>query len=245
MGFVGEGKETVTKHEIYERFQALGIKVDWKRVNELVNLRNNVEHYYTETPHTRLQQMLSDAFAVIHSFVVEHLEADPAVLLGEETWNTFLEVTSIYDSELKLSAAWQANYTWPHPTVKSLVAESMRCLSCNSVLLKPDAIGQLVDMRFRCRACNTTSEWSELAIEAVAEHFGAEWYLVMTDGNDEPLEECPNCDSDTYVTVDQICLVCLSQLAPRRCAICGDHVAQSLNGKDVCGYHYDMITRDD
>jgi hypothetical protein len=243
--FVGKGKRTVTTGEIKERFQALGISVDWKRVNELIDIRNNVEHYYTTTPHARLQQMLTDAFVVIHSFTVEQLGNDPVALFGAETWDTFLEVSSIYESELKLSTDWHARVAWPHPTVKALVVESMRCLSCNSALLKPDTLRQLAEMHFRCRACNATYEWSDLAKEAVADHFAADYYLVMTDGNDEPLEECPDCERDTYVTADQICVVCLSQRSPRRCSVCGDRSVQQLNGVDVCGHHYDLITRDD
>ena len=245
VGFVGKGKRTVTPGEIQDRFQALGIKVDWKRVNQLIDIRNNVEHYYTTMPHARLQQMLTDAFVVIHSFVVEQLGNDPVVLFGAETWDTFLEVSSIYESELKLSTNWHQNVAWPHPTVKALVVESMRCLSCNSELLKPDTLGPLADVNFRCRACNATHEWSDLAKEAVTDHFAADWYLVATDGNDEPIEECPDCENDAYVTADQICVVCLSQRPPRRCSICGDRAAQQLNGRDVCGHHYDMITRDD
>ena len=44
--WVGEGKKTVDVQQIQDRFKHLNIEVDWTRLNELQNYRNNIEHYF-------------------------------------------------------------------------------------------------------------------------------------------------------------------------------------------------------
>src|SRR6266850_6654563 len=41
---IGVGKKTVDVTQIKERLTDLGIKVDWKRVDAIVEVRNEVEH---------------------------------------------------------------------------------------------------------------------------------------------------------------------------------------------------------
>lgn len=45
--FVGTGKKTVDIQQIKERFKSLSISVDWTRFDEVTNIRNDIEHYYT------------------------------------------------------------------------------------------------------------------------------------------------------------------------------------------------------
>ena len=44
----GTGKNTVNSVEISKRFKDLNISVDWETFKEINQLRNNLEHYYTE-----------------------------------------------------------------------------------------------------------------------------------------------------------------------------------------------------
>jgi hypothetical protein len=44
--FIGDGKKTADTQRIKERFEALGIKTDWKRFDRINERRNEVEHVY-------------------------------------------------------------------------------------------------------------------------------------------------------------------------------------------------------
>ena len=46
--FVGVGDNTVTEHQIIDRFKSLGIKTDLSKLNALTKIRNDIEHYYSQ-----------------------------------------------------------------------------------------------------------------------------------------------------------------------------------------------------
>lgn len=79
--FVGEGKKTVDVQQIRERFESLGITTDWKRFDSITKVRNEVEHYYTNTSKRALQGLIADAFIVVRNFVTVELQVDPLTLL--------------------------------------------------------------------------------------------------------------------------------------------------------------------
>jgi hypothetical protein len=43
----GKGKKTVDVQQIRERFESLGVAVDWKRVERINSYRNEIEHYFS------------------------------------------------------------------------------------------------------------------------------------------------------------------------------------------------------
>src|SRR5258708_4442341 len=46
VSFVGVGNKTATVRQITERFDALGMKADWKRFGRINQIRNEVEHLF-------------------------------------------------------------------------------------------------------------------------------------------------------------------------------------------------------
>jgi hypothetical protein len=111
--FGGSGRKTVDVQEIQERFQSLGIEVDWKRVNDIVKLRNDIEHYYTGEPASRLRELIANSFLLMRDFVSVHLKITPVELLGEKTWNVLLQTAEVYSKELDECRAAQAKIPWP------------------------------------------------------------------------------------------------------------------------------------
>ena len=95
--FVGVGKKTVDIQQIKERFEGLHIVTDWKRFDAMTQVRNDIEHYYTNVTPKALQSVVADAFIILRAFVATQLGADPRELLGEETWHVMLEVADIYN----------------------------------------------------------------------------------------------------------------------------------------------------
>jgi len=90
VNWVGKGEKTVDVQQIKERFKALNISVDWKRVDEINKHRNNIEHYYSTHPQGTLRTVIADSFIVIRDFVRNHLGKDPLDLLGSKTWDGVL-----------------------------------------------------------------------------------------------------------------------------------------------------------
>ena len=45
--WIGKGNKTVDVQNIKERFESLGISIDWKRVERINKYRNDIEHYFS------------------------------------------------------------------------------------------------------------------------------------------------------------------------------------------------------
>ncbi|MBW1777587.1 MAG: hypothetical protein JRJ54_08335, partial [Deltaproteobacteria bacterium] len=60
--WIGKGKKTVDVQNIRDRFESLGISVDWKRLERINKYRNNIEHYYSNLNTQSVQQLISDSF---------------------------------------------------------------------------------------------------------------------------------------------------------------------------------------
>ena len=95
ISWVGEGKKTVDVQGIQERFTSLGINVDWKRLKDTQNYRNNIEHYYATASSGSVQKMISDSFIVIVNFIKDHLEEDPRDLLGSDTYDVMRSIDEV------------------------------------------------------------------------------------------------------------------------------------------------------
>jgi len=134
--FLGTGKKTVDVNDIRERFASLGVTTDWRRVDAVSVIRNDIEHYSTAAPTSRLKELLADSFLVIRDFITSELGRDPLELLGSTTWQTLLDVETVYTKELEECERAMAQVRWDTPGTEE-VGKHLRCGSCESELLKP------------------------------------------------------------------------------------------------------------
>lgn len=84
--FIGTGSKTVDVQEIKNRFKSLSIDVDWKNADIVINLRNEIEHYYITIGDIQVREVISKSFMVLNKFISKHLEIPPRELLGWKTW---------------------------------------------------------------------------------------------------------------------------------------------------------------
>ena len=110
--FVGEGKKTVDVQQIRQRFDALGIGTDWKRFDGVNIVRTDVEHFYPRLDQNALQGLISDSFLIVRDFIANELEDDPRELLGEQTWQTMLEVSEVHEKERQECKRLLAEVKW-------------------------------------------------------------------------------------------------------------------------------------
>jgi hypothetical protein len=245
--FRGRGKKTVGVYEIKDRFRSLGISVDWKRIEEVIATRNDIEHYRSDVPPKRMMELLSSCFIVIRDFITEELEDDPERLLQNPTWSTLLEVAEVYERERAACTFAIASVQWDSIGRKK-VSEFLRCGHCSSDLIRPVDIkaDDLASLSFHCSACGQDSIFDDILDEAVSDCWSADWYLVMTDGNDEPLTDCHECNRSTFLVEEGRCIACLSSLHHYECAICGHPLTsdqQDFGG--LCSYHYEVAVKDE
>jgi len=244
--FLGSGRKTVDVQEVRERFESLGIQVDWKRVNDIVTLRNNIEHYYTEEPTTRLRELIADTFLLVRDFTTVHLNVAPVELLGEKTWKVLLETGEVYAKELEDCRAERERIQWPLE-ILSRVAEHVRCMECDSELMKPidTTPRDSHSIPFRCAHCGKSYLFEELAESAVEECLGAEAHISIKDGGESPYEECPDCGRETYILSDGLCVACGYTLEFAECPVCGESLSiheQEFGG--LCSYHHYVAERE-
>lgn len=243
--FVGKGKKTVDTSQIQERFASLGVSADWKRVQAVIDIRNEVEHYCTTAPTSKLKELLADAFIVMRDFISKELEYEPLELLGEATWQTLLTEATVYENEVKECELAKGKVKWSSPGAEQ-VSNYLRCKHCDSELLKPvDEDDCMVSMDFQCVACGGLSSFEEIAESAAEECFAGDAYIAMTDGGDPPLAECYVCARNTYVIEDQECIVCGATPKYQYCAVCSKKLSveeQYFNG--LCSYHDYLALKD-
>ncbi|WP_204103246.1 MULTISPECIES: hypothetical protein [Spirulina sp. CCY15215] len=246
--FLGHGKKTVDLHQIKERFSGLNINVDWTRVDKIIKIRNEIEHYYTSQSESTVKELLSDSFIVIRDFLISQLNYQPIDILGEETWKTLLQITEVYEKELQECRQQMKAVDWKSESLKKAI-EKLRCPSCHSELVKPVDIGteDPVWSDCYCSSCGHEFGLNDKTIEKVLDdYFGLEIYLSYKQGGETPIATCPECGRETFVYEEGKCVVCLESLCYTKCMICEEGLGpdeQIFEG--LCSYHYHSATKDD
>ena len=96
---IGEGKNTASIFQIKERFKNLDVQVDWKSFDDLSHIINNIEHYYSDIESNRIREDLAKSFVLIRDFIQLNLTEEPLKMLGQECWNTLIEIETIFIRE--------------------------------------------------------------------------------------------------------------------------------------------------
>jgi hypothetical protein len=237
--FVGEGKKTVDVQQIRDRFSALGVKADWKRFDALVKIRNELEHYFSRMPSEKVRELVADAFVVLHAFLTEELELNPAEILGSQTWGRLLDEANVYDTALQKTRAALSAIPWFAGERAQLIPH-FRCLACKSALLIPDPSSKSAEegTQLTCTLCGNKRTIDAMLDEALDSRFGGELYYAASKGGEPPVVECRDCGRDAVLLETGNCLACRATRHHRACAVCGEVFASSaLFGEVLCDYH--------
>jgi ribosomal protein L37E len=244
--FVGDGKKTADIQQIKERFAALGIVTDWTRFDRITNIRNEIEHYYTKANKKALEGLVSDAFVVVRNFIATELKGDPLTVLGDETWQTMLEVSEVYEAERAQCEKSLKAVDWQSATLAQGVLD-LTCPSCSGNLLLPDGDHKSYgdDMSLQCRTCGETSSAFDFVPQAVAYALDDESYRAIKDGGATPYTNCPTCGAEAYVMEEQRCALC-GESAEHTCLRCGNSIpAEEMSSSPLCGYCAHISSKDD
>jgi ribosomal protein L37E len=240
---VGVGRKTVDTQQIKERFQGLGIGTDWGRFERINEVRNDVEHLYPRLDQRALAGLISDSFLIVRDFISDELKDDPLKLLGEQTWQAMLEVSTVYQKEKQECVNLIESSNWRSETLKEGVVQ-LSCDTCGSDLLKPieDAHHEIA---LQCSSCGEVESPESYAERAVASALYTDAYIAAKDGGETPFVQCPECGKEAYVMEERRCAFCGAE-AEHTCARCGNEIpAEELFLSPYCGYCEHMMNKDD
>jgi DNA-directed RNA polymerase subunit RPC12/RpoP len=243
--FIGKGKNTVNITQIKERLKNLGVHVDWESFDELSEIRNNIEHYYSDAGIDVTREALSKSFVLIRDFIRLNLEEDPLEILGQECWSTLVEIETIFIREQNECISALQSIDWKSAELENIIFK-FRCLKCSSLLLMPSNYnGEPLDgIVLSCRSCGEESDFADIAETCLEEHLSYESYRARKDGTDDPLHHCPECFRKSYITDEDKCALCGHTRSYTKCNRCGADLGmleQDLGG--LCEYCNHMYTR--
>lgn len=238
--FVGKGRKTVDTQKIKERFKSLGISADWKTLDEVTRIRNDIEHYYTTTGKDTMRGVISKSFILFRDFARGELSEDPRSLLGEEIWLAMIEISDVYDRERAECVTAIKSFEWTAPALREAVLATS-CKACGSTLIEPKNDTARSDVE--CRSCGEIQTFEGFAEHALSE--GIDHHYNYLDGGDAIVVMCPSCGLDTYHYESGKCLAC-DESAIQQCIACSNNIpAEELNERGICGYCDHKFSKDD
>lgn len=240
--YVGDGDKTIDWPQIQERFSSLSVKADIKRMQQIISLRNQIEHYHTSQPAHSIKELLGNAFIVIRDFAQQELDEVPLTLFGREAWDVLLSVGEVYENELKSCRYSLFLADWPHAAVRNLVT-SLCCPFCRSFLVKPvgDSVCNLEQAKLSCVQCGEPFYYSAVVDDLVEERYWADDFIAAKEGSDAVLEECDNCGKGTFLVSEAVCLACAKEETSAECEVCGGRLSRFEQEYGVCDRHLEQL----
>jgi hypothetical protein len=243
--FVGKGRKTVDVAQIRERLTAMKVEVDWKRVEEITSLRNEIEHYYAKVSPDAVREVIAKSFLLIRDFAQNALQDDPQELLGSDCWQVLLKTSEVYLAEEKGCRESLEKIDWKYTTVKEALVH-LRCPQCSSALIEaPYDDDKYPTINLRCKSCSEDFAFSDVVEDCVDELLSVDAYTSVKDGGDPPYGTCLQCDKDTFILAEACCVACEGELEYTECSMCEEPLSlddQSLDGMcSYCKYKFDKM----
>lgn len=242
----GRGRKTVDVQRIRERFEGLGISVDWKRLDEINDYRNNIEHFYSALSKKTVADIIAKSFLIIRDFLVTHLALDPRTTLGEDAWQTMVSVNDVYQREKDECTSGIAKEDWQSDTLLNALT-NFKCDGCGSDLIALTSAGSdRESTEFQCRACGHKWGFDDIVEKAIDEFCGWQNHMAIKDGGEVATIQCPRCFKETYILEEKRCASCLEELE-HICQRCGSEIPpeELFLDNGYCGWCEHMMNKDD
>lgn len=240
LSFVGKGKKTVDTQKIKDRFKSLGITADWKSIEQVSKIRNDIEHYYSTAGKDAVRGIISKSFILFRDFTRSELGEDPRALLGEAAWLSMTGISEVYEKERKECELSIEAYAWTASELKEAALDTS-CAECGSGLIEPINDSRRPDVR--CRSCGNVHFFEEFAERAMSE--GIDHHSHIKDGGDSIVVICPHCSQETYHYELGKCVSC-EESCDHECMLCGNAIPpDELDDDSLCGYCRHVLSKDD
>ncbi len=232
-------RTTIDVITIKERLDAFQISVDWKVVEHLQSLRNDIEHLHANDAHGDLLVFVANLFPVLSDFINDHLGTTPNDLLGG-AWFTMLNHVNMYK---KLKADCEKQWAKAGlPGRMDAYIDQVRCEVCGYPLVKPNpeqieegltVEGDESVFEYQCVSCDHRAKVKMALIYAMNIEFSADYKSPDID-----IEDCIECGNSTFVASERECHWCGYELGDVRCLVCEEPLSQdeAAYGR-LCSYH--------
>lgn len=238
--FKGEGQKTVDIQDIKNRFKGLEIIIDTTRLDRVTKVRNEIEHYYTNSGTDAVRGIIAESFVLFRDFVRAELNEDPRQLIGEEAWEAMTSIKEVYDKERDECVKAIEDFEWTASELQEAALETT-CKECGSSLIEPKNDRRRPDVE--CRSCGKVYFFEEFAERALAE--GIDHHRHIKDGGEAIVVICPNCSQETYHYELGMCVSC-EESVDHECRMCGGTILpEELDDDNMCGYCRHVMSRDD
>ena len=240
-----KGYHTIDLAELQGRFKHFGLTWPAGEINTLQRLRNELEHYHSNSPKEVIRQAIAACFPLIQGFFAI-LEFDPAGMLGD-TWTVMLDEEAFFTKQKADADATFDKLPWPALSN----TQDLSCPSCSSSLIRqvdPDN-SEPWDIQGRCVACGKTLTAEETVKLIVEAEYSGEDYMAAKDGGEAVINDCPECANPTYVVDGELnqCLLC-GEAVDGECALCSTGLGvhnRSVNNSSYCDYCDHMMSKAD
>ena len=238
--FKGEGQKTVDIQGIKARLKGLEIAIDTSRLDRVTRVRNEIEHYYTNSGTDAVREIIAESFVLFRDFVRTELNEDPRELIGEEAWEAMTSIKEVYDRERQECVDAIESFEWTASELQEAAIETS-CKACGSSLLEPKNNRRHPDVE--CRCCGKVYFFEEFAEHAMSE--GIDHHAIYMDGGDPLVLTCPHCAQQTYHYGLGMCVSC-EESVDQVCAMCSNPIPPGeLDDDSMCGYCRNKFSRDD
>lgn len=234
LNWLGHGKKTVDVMQIKERFNALEIEIEWKRLEQINKFRNDIEHYYSQLSKSAIETLISNSFIIIRDFIVVHLEQDPKELLGKISWDTLVKISEVNEKEKYDCMEKLEEVEWKSDTLHEAI-KNFHCIECGSNLITINGVPEpeADENTFQCRSCEYIYSFEDIVKESLQECCS---YYDYQHGEEADLVTCPFCAEETYIFHEGQCALCGST-AEHTCVRCGSGIQpEEITDGSLCGY---------
>jgi hypothetical protein len=248
---VGYGNKTIDRFEIEDTFRQLQLAVDLSNLKRLAEIRNDIEHMHPQHAPALIEEAIADAMPIIRDIVMNELHEEPSALLGSDAWGALLDQVKVFKAEQDACRESFEAIDWGSDTLAEAMKE-FRCPDCSASLLRNDNAKAKVptDLHLTCSKCGEEAELGKVAEEATGEYLAWDVHQAAKEGDHPPLENCPECDRDTYVLSEGSCLNpgCGFSLDGYKCAVCSEGLTLDdyrYGDGHFCSYHARVMSKDD
>ena len=131
IAFTPASHQTIDFATIGHRFKDFGLAIDHAALKDLNRIRNDVEHYFTDTSPEAVREAIAKAFPVVAA-LFRQIDKAPREVLGDDAWQVMLDAREIYERELEACRRTFENVDWP---VGLLADAKLSCPECQSDLV--------------------------------------------------------------------------------------------------------------
>jgi DNA-directed RNA polymerase subunit M/transcription elongation factor TFIIS len=248
---VGDGNKTIDRAEIEDTFKQLKLAVDLSKLKRLAEIRNDIEHLHPKHAPALIHEAIADAMPIIRDVVVNELHEEPAALLGQNAWGALLDEARVFKAEQDACHATFNGISWESDALADAVRD-FQCPNCSSTLLRNDKDDATApdEMVLVCSKCGEPAERDAVIEAALEESLAWDCHRAAKEGDEQPLDECPECLRKTYVLHENQCRNpdCGFSLEGYTCALCEEQLTLDdyrYGDGGLCGYHAHVTSKDD